>query len=203
MNLIDEINKNFKRDEEASLEQFIDLCKKVRIIIDKQAKYFENGKNSYCEEFEQYIKYIMKQSELGISADRLKEFETDISRQISFICRNSSIFENTDFGDIALTSMTFGRLTPFVIASNIFEIHARTSSWEDIDKIVKNIDAGSSFPIGFLNLSRIMIKYYDLGVEFTDRYCPGRVEREAAFAEDYNKAKERLQSQFSKDTLVK
>ena len=40
-----------------------------------------------------------------------------------------------------------------------------------------------------------MIKYYDLGVEFTDRYCPGRVEREAAFAEDYNKAKERLQKQ--------
>lgn len=37
-----------------------------------------------------------------------------------------------------------------------------------------------------------MIRYSDIGVEFVDKYCPDRLERDNVFAEIYNNAKARL-----------
>ena len=45
--------------------------------------------------------------------------------------------------------------------------------------------------------------YSDIGVEFIDRYCPDRIERDSNFAEVYNNAKTRLQVKQDEDILSK
>ena len=47
----------------------------------------------------------------------------------------------------------------------------------------------------------MMIRYSNIGVEFVDKYCPDRLERDSNFAEIYNNAKTTLKSKQNENVV--
>lgn len=75
----------------------------------------------------------------------------------------------------------------FVNAGEIMRIYDETHSWEEIDRI---LDIQGHTGSTFAALISILILYWPLGVAFTDRYDPTRIDVNEKFKIDYEQAKE-------------
>lgn len=81
-------------------------------------------------------------------------------------------------------------LDSFIFAGELMEVYANTHSFEEVDKLLREQGhSGWSFS-GVVN---VMLKYSMIGVQFVDRYYPGKRNIDKDFRELYNERKNYFQ----------
>ncbi len=95
---------------------------------------------------------------------------------------NSSVKELIRNNDIAIIDNLYN----FMDAGRIMKTYDDTKSWEEVDKVVKEQGHSGWTLSGLLN---IMIQYSLIGVDFVDRYDPGRINRDKDFKKVYDISK--------------
>lgn len=78
-------------------------------------------------------------------------------------------------------------LDSFMYAGEVMKLYSETHSWEKVDELLK--EQGHS-GWSFSGLVNTMLKYSMIGVEFVDKYYPGKVNIDKDFRKMYNERKD-------------
>lgn len=81
-------------------------------------------------------------------------------------------------------------LDDFIFAGELMEIYDKTHSWDEVDKLLK--EQGHS-GWSFTGVVNTMLKYSMIGVEFVDKYYPGKRKIDMDFRKMYDERKDYLE----------
>lgn len=178
-----------ERLKEYSYTRLQEIINKVRMSL---RLHIQKHNKPYCHEAEGFIQAVMAYSPLLIP-ERIKHFELVLRRYVYGLVElpeklNENELQGRTFEQFEKldTLSVVNDLYQYIDTCKVLKTWNDTHSWEEIDKVLhKQGHSGYSFS----GVANMMLKYSDIGVEFIDRYCPDRIERDSNFAEIYNNTK--------------
>ncbi len=190
-----------ERLKEYSYTRLQEMINNVRMSL---RLHIQKHNKPYCHEAEGFIQAVMAYSPL-VRPEKVKEFELVLRRYVYGCVALPETFDEKDLWNTTVeraeemnTLAVVNSIYQLIDYCNVVKKWDDTQSWEEIDKVLhKQGHSGYSFS----GLANMMIRYSDIGVEFVDKYCPDRLERDSDFAEIYNNAKTTLKSKQNENVV--